>query len=241
MANGQNEKIKTIVYGLIILGALILAGFLIFAQGEEKIKEQEIAQPVIPTGNGIVNLIDDDMKKGSDSAPLVMVEFSDFECPYCKNFWSQTLPQIERDYIDTGKLQIVYRDFPLSFHPAAQKAAEATECADDQGKGWEMHDKIYENQASLGSTEASAIVNFKSWASELGLDRTNFDQCLDSDKYASEVQNDANDGAAIGIRGTPAFRLGKRNGDEILEISGAQPYSIFQSTIEQLLEDDLNE
>lgn len=164
---------------------------------------------------------DDDPVKGSENAPVTIIEFADFQCPFCARFYSQTLPQIEENYIKTGKVKLIYRDFPLSnIHKDAQKAAEAAECADDQDKFWEMHDKIFENQGSL------SVENFKKWAEDLGLDTEEFDDCLDSGKHASEVQNDLRDGSSYGVRGTPAFFV---NG---ILVSGAQPYSVFQQAIE---------
>ncbi len=244
---------KNALYGIVIAGFAVLVVLYLFSTGFGNSAAADSQQPAGPAaieqptnavpsnaqnqdGSGIVSLMDDDMKKGSDSAPLVLVEFSDFECPFCGRFSSQTLPSIITNYVDTGKLQIVYRDFPLGFHPTAQKAAEATECADDQGKGWEMHDKIYANQGQVGSTQAAAVSTFKSWAVDLGLDSAAFDSCLDSGKYESEVLSDASDGAAAGVRGTPAFRLGRRDGDQIVEISGAQPYEVFEANFEQLLQ-----
>ncbi len=166
---------------------------------------------------------DDDPVKGSEDAPVTIIEFSDFECPFCARFYSQTLSQIEKNYIDTGKVKLVYRDFPLSFHQEAQPAAEASECADEQGKFWEMHDKIFENQQLISDS------SYKQWATEMGLDTEQFNECLDSGKYASEVQKDFADGQAYGVSGTPAFFI---NGTKLI---GAQPYSKFEEVIENAL------
>ena len=176
-------------------------------------------QEAAPTGPVDVSE-DDDPVKGDEDAPVTIIEFSDFQCPFCKRFFDQTLPQIDDNYIKTGKVKFVYRDFPLSIHPEAQKSAEAAECSRDQGKFWEFHDKIFDNQASL------SIANYKKWADDLGLDTDEFDDCLDSDKYASEVQKDFKDGSAAGVRGTPSFFI---NGNFI---RGAQPYSAFEQIIE---------
>ena len=171
----------------------------------------------------MVKLADDDPFIGNKDAPVTIVEWSDFECPFCSRFYSQTLGLIEENYINTGKVKLVFRDFPLSFHQSAQKAAEASECSDEQGKFWEMHDMIFENQQIL------SVENLKKWASDLGLDTKKFNECLDSGKYASEVQKDMADGSAAGIRGTPGFII---NGQLI---SGAQPYANFESAIELAL------
>jgi protein-disulfide isomerase len=163
---------------------------------------------------------DDDPAKGDKNAPVTIIEFSDFECPFCGRWFTQTYPQLKSEYIDTGKVRLVYRDFPLGFHPNAQKAAEAAECADEQGKFWEMHDKIFANQ------QAIAVANLKQYAKDLGLDSSKFDSCLDSDKYASEVQKDYQDGTAAGVSGTPSFFI---NGQLVV---GAQPYSVFKQAID---------
>lgn len=168
-------------------------------------------------------LIEDDAVKGGENAPVTIVEFSDYECPYCRRFALETLPQIKAQYIDTGKAKLVFRDFPLSFHTNAQKAAEAAECAGDQGKYYEMHDKLFE------SGVAGGVSSFKQYAAELGLDVTKFSQCLDSGKTAAETSKDLNDGQNFGVTGTPAFFIN----DKV--IVGAQPFAVFEQIIEQEL------
>ena len=135
----------------------------------------------------------------------------------------QTLPQIEENYIQTGKVKFVYRDYPLSFHPHAQTAAEAAECAKEQEKYWEYHDKLYNNINDLDNE------SLKQYAKDLGLDITQFNECLDSGKMASEVEKDFQDGASYGISGTPTFFI---NG---VMVVGAKPYEVFQQVIEQEL------
>lgn len=164
--------------------------------------------------------LDDDPSKGSDNAPVTIIEFSDYQCPYCARFWRDTLPQIEEEYIETGKVKFVYRDFPLGFHQYAQKAAEAAECADEQGNYWDYHDKLFENQNALDTA------SLKQYAKDLGLDTAKFNDCLDSGKYASEVQKDFEDGQAAGVTGTPAFFI---NGQSVV---GAQPFSAFKQVID---------
>ncbi len=166
---------------------------------------------------------DDDPVKGDPKAPVTIIEFSDFQCPYCARFFEETLPQIDEQYIKTGKVKLVYRDFPLSFHPNAHPAAQAAECADEQGKFWQYHDKIFANQASLSAA------NLKQWAKDLALDTTKFNSCLDSGKYKSEVDKDLSEGSAAGVSGTPAFFI---DGELIV---GAQPFSVFQQAIEAAL------
>jgi protein-disulfide isomerase len=183
--------------------------------------------PPVPSGGDtggqaidMVAVMDDDEVKGDPNAPVTIVEFSDFECPYCTRFFTQTLPAITEQYIDTGKVKFVYRDFPLSFHPNAQKAAEAAECAADQDKFWDMHDKLFEDGVKGG------VNSFKQYAAELGLDTAAFDECLDSGKYTDEVQKDLADGSRLGVSGTPGFFV---NGKYV---NGAQPFEVFQQAIE---------
>ena len=125
-----------------------------------------------------------------------------------------------KEYVETGKAKFVFRDYPLEFHPEAQKAAEASECAHEQGKFWEYHDKIFENQQSL------SVANEKQWAKDLGLDSAKFDNCLDSGKYAEEVKKDAAEGSAAGVSGTPGFFVNNQI------ISGAVPFEVFKQAIE---------
>jgi len=165
-------------------------------------------------------LLDDDAVRGDKDAPVTIVEWSDFECPFCARFFEQTLPSIEEEYIKTGKVKLIYRDFPLSFHTNAQKAAEAAECAGEQGKYWEMHDLLFAQGVQGG------VAGFKQYAKTLGLNTAKFDTCLDSGAMAGEVQKDMADGAAVGIQGTPGFIV---NGKLV---SGAQPFAVFKQVID---------
>jgi protein-disulfide isomerase len=165
-------------------------------------------------------LMDDDAVEGDPDAPVTIVEFSDYECPFCARFYSQTLGQIREEYVETGKVKIVFRDYPLPFHSQAQKAAEAAECAGEQDKYYEMHDKLFEDGVTGG------VKAFKRYAEDIGLDTAEFDECLDSGRMAAEVQKDMAEGSAAGVQGTPAFFV---NGQFI---SGAQPFSAFKSAID---------
>lgn len=173
-----------------------------------------------PTVVDMEALLDDDAVRGDKDAPVTIVEWSDFECPFCGRFYQQTLPSIEEEYIKTGKVKLVYRDFPLSFHANAQKAAEAAECAGEQGKYWEMHDLLFEKGVQGG------VAGFKQYAKNLGLNTAKFDTCLDSGAMAGEIQQDMADGAAVGIQGTPGFIV---NGKLV---SGAQPFAVFKQVID---------
>ena len=196
-------------------------------------------QPSAGNGGSPSNIkvsIDNDPVLGKDNAPVTLIEFSDFQCPFCRKFWKESLPSIKSDYIDAGKVKFVYRDFPLtSIHPGAQPAAEAAECARDQGKFWEMHDKIFQEQDKQGQgTIQFDVTALKSWAADLKLDTKEFNDCLDSGKYTKEVQADGNDAISAGGRGTPYFILIDKNG-KTLAISGAQPYANFKAAIDAAL------
>jgi protein-disulfide isomerase len=159
--------------------------------------------------------------KGPDNAPITIVEFSDFECPFCSRV-NPTLAQVQQNYGD--KVRIVFRQFPLAMHPNAQKAAEASLCAHDQGKFWQMHDLMFAQQKELG------VDQLKAKASQLGLDTESFNQCLDSGEYADQVRTDMADGTAAGVSGTPAMFV---NG---VPISGAVPYEQVAAMIDDELD-----
>ncbi len=174
---------------------------------------------------------DDDPALGREDAPVMIIEFSDFQCPFCKRFAEETFPQLKRDYIDTGKVRFVFRDFPiLRIHPNAGLAALAAECADEQGRFWEMHDLLFARQSEWAeSAPEQAQSLFEAYARELGLDDPAFSECLRTQRYADEVVNDLREGAEAGVRGTPAFFI---NGEKI---EGAHPYEKFREVIEQAL------
>ena len=164
---------------------------------------------------------------GSSDAKVTIIEFSDYECPFCSRFYEQTELLLKAEYIDTGKVRLAYKDYPLSsLHPTAQKAAEAARCAGEQGKYWEMHDLLFVKQSEWAPL---GVTKLKDYAPTLGLDSQAFNSCLDSGKYASAVQKDFNEGSSLGVSGTPTFFV---NG---IQLVGAQPYAIFQQVIEQEL------
>jgi protein-disulfide isomerase len=173
--------------------------------------------------------------QGSDGAMLTLVEFSDYECPFCGRHARETFPQIRRDYIETGKLRYVFRDAPIeSIHPNAFKASEAARCAGEQAKYWEMHDRLFTNQAALAP--AQLLLH----AEAVGLDSQPFRQCLDSGKYAAVIRNDLDDGQKAGVRGTPTFFLGLTDAKTsqirvVKMLIGAQPYVRFKEVIDTLL------
>jgi len=175
---------------------------------------------------------DDDPFLGLENAPVTLIEFSDFECPFCRRFYTETLPLIKEDYVDTGKVKFVYRDFPLeSIHPSASKAAQAANCAGDQDKYWEYHDLLFENQTFWANENSTNV--FKSFSSSLALDEEQFNNCLDNGKYEYEISKDLQDGLDAGVNyATPTFYV---NG---IIVVGAQPYEVFKQVIDSELEDN---
>jgi len=158
--------------------------------------------------------------KGPADAKVTMVEYSDFQCPYCGMSYP-VVKALQQKY--GNNLRFVYKHFPLPFHPNAEPAAEASECAGEQSKFWEYHDKLFENQDSLSNA------NYKKWAGELGLKQAQFDQCVDSRKYKSKVEQQTKQGQDDGVSGTPTFYI---NGQKIV---GARPQSVFEQAIDAAL------
>lgn len=176
------------------------------------------------------NLVEaDDPVIGSADAPVTIVEFSDFQCPFCASFYNDTFSQIKSQYIDTGKVRLVYRDYPLGFHQQAQEAAEAAQCAHVQGKFWEMHDKIFANGTEWQGDDTTAKNAFKRYAGEIGLSAATFASCIDNGEQTAEVRNDLLVGNSNKVNGTPGFFINGRI------VSGAQPFNVFQGIIDQLL------
>ena len=180
--------------------------------------------------------LSDDPIKGNPNAPVTIVEFSDFQCPFCARFFTQTLPQIQQDYIDSGKVKLVFRDFPLdSIHPNAIGASIAAHCANEQAKFWDYHNKLFEGQTQWASLSASDAANtFIQYAAELGLNSDTFNSCLNSTKSLDEISNDYKDGIKYGVTGTPAFFIGNDK-DGYVTLIGAKPYSEFKQTIDDEL------
>ena len=196
---------------------------------------QQSLQPSTPT---IVQVsLDDDPVKGDPDAPVTIVEFSDFECPFCFRFFDQTLPLIQEDYIDTGKVKLVYRDLPIdSIHPNTRPTHIAAECADEQGMFWEYHDILFENQAEWNKLGAADLDSqLKQYATILELQSTSFDQCLLSQDIADEVQADVLQAVSYSANGTPTFFIGNEQ-DGFVKVVGAQPYQVFQNIIDSQLE-----
>jgi len=166
--------------------------------------------------------VDDDPSVGPADAPITIVEFGDFQCDFCKQFQDETFQPLMDAY--PNQIRYVLRDFPITdLHPLAETAAEAADCAGSMGKYWEMHDVIFTNQIDL------SVENLKTWAGQLNLDTTQFNSCLDTSQFATEIQHDKDDGLSYGVGGTPTFFI---NG---LVLEGSQPLSAFQQIIDSEL------
>jgi protein-disulfide isomerase len=235
MSKNQNTLVIAIVFASTILaGSLIFFAMQLSSNGG--FSEAEISQrvqdgiedyqfneayPLVPGGANE----DDDPVMGDPNAPVTIVEFTDYECPYCARFTLDTLPLLKSKYIDTGKAKLVLRDFPLSFHPNADDAAIAAECARAQSDDevyFEFHDKIFEGGALSNA-------RYIQYATDLNLDIDKFNTCLNDPKMAEEVQSDLVEGAGYGINGTPGFVINGRR------ISGAQDVSVFEYIIDKAL------
>jgi protein-disulfide isomerase len=159
---------------------------------------------------------------GKNNAPVTVVEFSDFQCSFCRKFWAETLPKLKETYIEKGQARFLYRHFAILGKLSVQ-AAQASECAAEQGKFWPYHDRLFQNQGALAFTAAK----LKRYARELGLKEPTFNQCLGSGKYGDKIEGETAVAAFLGARGTPAFFVNGRL------LVGAQPFDVFQTAIEE--------
>ena len=173
--------------------------------------------------------------KGAVNARVTLIEFSDYQCPFCARHTHTVLPQLEKEYIDTGKVRYVLRDYPMqSIHPQAPKAHEAAHCAGDQDKYWEMHGQLFANQMNLQAEQ------LPKYAQRIRLaDLAAFEKCLDSGKYTEWTKASVAEGTKAGVRGTPSFLLGLTDANGSVKavklIQGAQSYAVFQKVIDKLL------
>lgn len=171
------------------------------------------------SGDQRVNVsTDGDPSIGPSDAPITIVEFSDYQCPYCQSWYQQTYDQLMANYPD--KILFVYRDLPLPGHPESLPAAEAANCAGEQGAYWKFHDDLFSGQYSLGRAA------YEQYASDLGLDTATFSACLDDHRYQDEVKADYSDAVRIGLSGTPSFVINGRI------LVGAQPFEQFKAIID---------
>ncbi len=176
--------------------------------------------------------------KGDRDAPITILEFSDYQCPFCRRHANDTLPTLTEKYISTGKLKYVMRENPLeNIHPRAMRASQAALCANDEGKYWEMHDQIFANQRKMTDED------FLAHGESIGLNGNKFSKCMESSKYEEQVKQDLAEGKKLGIRGTPGFLLGftdAKNPDKVRLtkfLNGARTPQQFSNEIDRLLKE----
>jgi protein-disulfide isomerase len=169
--------------------------------------------------------------RGNADAPVTVVEFTDYQCPFCRRFQAESWPALERNYVDSGKVRFIVRDMPLRIHSAARPAAEAAHCAGEQGRFWQMHQALLARDTKLD--EASILAK----AQALGLDVARFRACVTSNKYETAITRNAAQAAALGVQGTPSFIIGRVSHGELtgVRIAGAVPYDDFAAYIDRLL------
>ncbi len=190
-----------------------------------------------PSAIGNVELNPDDPTLGSQQAKVAIVEFTDYQCPYCAQYHSGTFENLKKEYIDTGKVQYFLRDFPLDFHAYAKGAAISANCAGEQDAYWQMNHQLFSNQSELGDGL------YQKLAQSLGLNMDQFGSCVNSHEQVQKVDADVVYGQEIGVNGTPTFFIGRVENGELTdakEVSGTQPLSAFSKIIEPLLANDGN-
>jgi len=202
----------------------------------ERIQKQGLAaapqRPARPTTAEVT--IDGRPMLGEPDAPVTVVEFTDFQCPFCKRFITGTFPALKKDYIDTGKVRWVVRDLPLGFHKNARKAAQAAHCAGDQGKYWEMRETLFTNSSALEEDKLPG------YAKASGLDVEAFQACLDSEEHLAHIDADIAAAGDVRVTGTPTFVVGPSTGEAVSGkvIVGAQALPVFRSIIDAALNKD---
>ena len=256
--NKKNEKvIKRSTFNSLIIAIIIITGIAAFFAGSfvsnlnsEQISQKELDNAIaelelkilekqLPTNQPSIPLeisADNDPIIGNPDAPIIIIEFSDFQCPFCARFHIQTLPTIMEEYIEKDTVKLVFRDFPIqSIHPNAVPASVAAECANEQGKFKQMHDILFEKQNEWSNLETVyAIELFNQYSEQINLEQEQFSSCLSTAKYVKEIQNDLNDGRTYGVTGTPGFFIGNQEMG-FVELKGAQPFESFKKVIDRQL------
>jgi len=237
----MNQKVIYLLVGLSLvvafMGGSLWTRFLVADKEKPEAQVAEVAspQPEAAAPQQPEVLGEEDMaaivknpaaSKGSEDAPITIVEFSEYECPYCKKYIDESYFKILEEYGD--EVFYVFRDYPLGFHKHSQNTAEAARCAGDQGKYWEYHDKLFEEQETW-KAESDATDLLVSYAEELGLDKEKFSSCLTEGKFVDAIKSDFELGQKVGVSGTPSFFVNGRL------LVGAQPYEVFRQAIEQEL------
>ncbi len=227
----NSQKNIYLILSAIIISGIVIAGAIVYTRNSqldslsEKLETDQKTSSVESRKASRVELTisEEDHIRGNPDAPVTIIEYSDFQCPFCQRF-HPTVRQILEDYPD--QVRWVYKHFPLdSIHSEARPSAEASECAAEQGKFWQFADELFENQSRMGSSL------YEELASQIGLNMGQFESCISSRKYKDHVEADLQEGIKAGITGTPGSFV---NGEEI---SGAVPYDYLKTTVEQALAD----
>jgi protein-disulfide isomerase len=242
------DKLIFLLVFLVILGSLAV-GYLygkvsVYEKGAVVAKAGQAAQPTGDTAaqqaaaqpqttdltaDQWSNLISKaEFAKGPKDAKVTMVEFTDYQCPFCERYYTDSFGKIMKDYVDTGKVRYISMDLPLPFHPNAKPAALAARCAADQNKYWEMHDILFERQTEW--SEGDPTAKFEGYAKQLGLNTNKFTQCVSSGQFNKEIEASSQLAQTIGANGTPTFYV---NGKQVV---GAQPYTEFQKALDTALQ-----
>lgn len=228
------DKTKLILPISILVAAVLISGSILYARNTtgQNAGAPNVVAPK-PTGKVTIDLTNA-MILGDAKAPVTMVEYADFQCPFCERYFKQNESALIDQYVNTGKVRFVWKDYAFLGQESTW-AAEAARCANDQGKFWAYHDYLYNHQGQENSG-AFSKTNLKKFAVALGLNATEFNTCLDSDAYASAVQKETQAGSAIGVNGTPAtFINGQLVADTNGNSVGAAPFATFQAIIDKLL------
>lgn len=234
MEEGKNRGLNLPVS--ILVAAIIIAGSIIYVAGVRN--RGGIAPATEKTENGqvvvsleeLLKIREGDVILGEPTAPVTLIEYGDYQCPFCGRFFTQTEPSLREDYIRPGKVKMVYRDLAF-LGPESQAAAEAAACAKEQGKFWAYHDELFRQEVADG-VENNGNLNrdlFLKIAAQTELDVSGFTSCLDSKKYAASVKATTQEAQRLGINATPTSFINGR------QIQGAQPYASFQSVIDGFL------
>lgn len=221
---------KLLIPGAIILAGVIVAGAVLYSRlppSGNTLGVKSSKTPSVEERGDSLKIQKDDFILGSSAAKVVLIEYGDFQCPFCGRFFKTTEQQLKETYIKQGKAVFVWRDFAF-LGEESFRAAEAARCAGEQGKFWDYHDHLFGNQR--GENEgAFGDQNLKRFAKELKLDEAEFNSCFNSGKFRKRVENAAVEGKSLGVNGTPATFV---NGQLV---SGAQPFAVFQKIIDEEL------
>ena len=228
------DKTKLILPVSILIAAVLISGALLYTRntaGQNAVVPTGVVQK--PVGKVTIDLTNA-MMLGDAKAPVTVVEYADFQCPFCERYFQQNEATLISQYVNTGKARFVWKDYAFLGQESTW-AAEAARCANDQGKFWAYHDYLYTHQGSENSG-AFSKANLKKFAGVLGLNATQFNTCLDTDKYAAFIQQETQAGSAIGVQGTPAtfingLLVADSNGNSV----GAAPFATFQAIIDPLI------